>query len=251
MDIGQHLPQSVKRSIPPRLLAYRDLLPGRKKTLLGEPFNAQTQRALLIRDLIDRLPVHGVVETGTFRGASTAAFASLIDGPVQSVEAFPRFFYFCRRRFIRTQNVQLFLGDSGDWLERLADDEDILHHHVLFYLDAHSSAHEEISALADELPLARELRAISGAWRESLVVIDDFRVTDDEGYGYDEYPSGALTTSYIAEVGLANDFALFYPTAPSSQETGARRGSIILATLDSARSVAEASPHLRKVTHPL
>ena len=49
------------------------------------------------------------------------------------------------------------------------------------------------------------------------------------GYAYDDYgPCKALTPDYIA--GLTHKFSLahFYPATPSSQETGARRGSIVL-----------------------
>ncbi len=75
---------------------------------------------------------------------------------------------------------------------------------VFIYLDAHWE---------DDLPLAEELRIIAGAWRSAVVMIDDFQVSDDDGYGFDDFgPGKALTQSYLPKEDLAG-WELYYPRA--------------------------------------
>ncbi|MGH7488291.1 MAG: hypothetical protein ACREMY_22235, partial [bacterium] len=62
----------------------------------------------------------------------------------------------------------------------------------------------------------------------AVLMIDDFQVPGDPGYSFDDYgPGKALTSEYLPEL---NGWGLFYPCAPSSSETGARRGCAVLAT---------------------
>jgi hypothetical protein len=63
-----------------------------------------------------------------------------------------------------------------------------------------------------------------------VVVIDDFEVPGDPGYAFDDYGAGkALTSEYIS--GMIERFKLraYYPTKPSTCETGAKRGCVVLA----------------------
>ena len=64
----------------------------------------------------------------------------------------------------------------------------------------------------------------------AVAMVDDFRVPDDPGYGYDDFGPGlALDQSYIAPTAEAHRLTAFYPTLPSSKETGMRRGCVVLA----------------------
>ena len=59
-------------------------------------------------------------------------------------------------------------------------------------------------------------------------MIDDFEVPGDPGYGFDDYgPGKRLTAQYLPDEDLAG-WRRFYPSLPSSEETGARRGSCVL-----------------------
>jgi hypothetical protein len=56
-----------------------------------------------------------------------------------------------------------------------------------------------------------------------------FRAPDDPGYGHDDYGGGReLTLDYLRILDL-KDYQVFWPTAPSSDETGKRRGCVVLA----------------------
>ena len=59
-------------------------------------------------------------------------------------------------------------------------------------------------------------------------MIDDFQVSDDAGYGFDDYgANGRLTLDYLAPL-ADRGFAVFYPSIPSSEESGMKRGSVVL-----------------------
>ena len=61
-------------------------------------------------------------------------------------------------------------------------------------------------------------------------MIDDFQVADDPGYGFDDYGEGkALIRAYLEPFMVRDKLSLFYPAAPSSEETGFKRGSVVLA----------------------
>ena len=90
----------------------------------------------------------------------------------------------------------------------------------MFYLDAHWDV---------DLPLAEEIDLVFSNWSEAVVLIDDFQVADDTGYGFDDYGFGkALTMAYISTMQDKFELKVFFPTSPSSQETGARRGCVVL-----------------------
>ncbi|MEM6886455.1 MAG: hypothetical protein AAF571_15645, partial [Verrucomicrobiota bacterium] len=58
---------------------------------------------------------------------------------------------------------------------------------------------------------------------------------DDEGYGYDDYGEGkALTLELLQQLDLSG-LTAYFPTLPSSEETGAKKGCVVLATSESAR----------------
>ena len=77
--------------LPPRLAARIDyVLRGfRTPSLESGPLNGQVRRQQAIRELVGAIPFVEVVETGTFRGASTEFFAALTGLPVYSARVTP------------------------------------------------------------------------------------------------------------------------------------------------------------------
>ena len=60
----------------------------------------------------------------------------------------------------------------------------------------------------------------------------------DEGYGYDDYgPGKALTIDYLSEEISERSLAAYFPSARSDDESGHKRGCIILALQSQARSL--------------
>ena len=133
--------------------------------------------------------------------------------PVYSVEADARNFGFAKMRLSKHRNVHLSFGDSREFLMNFIAGTAARYtgHPLLFYLDAH---------WGEDLPLSDELVIILSSFSHVIVLIDDFQVPGDEGYGYDDYGAGkALSRGYIAPHVSKFQLAEFYPTTPSAAES--------------------------------
>ena len=187
----------------------------------GGPLNGQQERRRMVTTLLRQVGIEAIVETGTYRGTSTEFFADLCAGPVVTIEADRRFYGYSRARLWKRRNVTGLLADSRVGLRTLIDDDRLKGRRVLFYLDAH---------WGQDLPLAEELDLIFEHWSQAVVLVDDFQVPDDAGYAFDDYGEGkALTPAYAAGALAKCALTPFFPTAHSSEETGAKRGCIVLA----------------------
>lgn len=194
------------------------LRPGLKAEY-GGPFNDQRARARLCEELAAPGGVQAVVETGTYRAATTLFLARLFGTLVHSVEINPRYYYFAWLRTRGVANIRLSLGDSRQFLRELARDPTVPRQDIFFYLDAHRP---------ENLPLSEELDLISRTWHQPLVMIDDVQVPGDPGYGFNDYGAGLrFGAEWLSSV--TADFRHFYPTTPSREETGYRRGCVLLA----------------------
>jgi hypothetical protein len=172
------------------------------------PFNGQSARQALFVDIIARTRPHAIVETGTFLGVTTELM-SQTGLPVFTIELHPRNYGFARARFWRRRNVKLLQGDSRTGLRDLFDGAlyALSGLTIFFYLDAHWN---------DDLPLAEEIDVIFGRCPWAVVMIDDFEVPSDAGYGFDDYgPGKALVSSYIRPAISAHQLQAFYPSTPS------------------------------------
>lgn len=202
------------------VLAWADywLSPRRTSFDVG-PFNGQRGRARLCEELAALGRVQAVVETGTCQGATTVFLARLFGTPVYSVEINPRFHYYARIATRGLPKIRLTLGDSRAFLRQLARDPRVPQRDVFFYLDAHRPG---------DVPLLEELEFICGTWRDSLIMIDDFEVPGDPGYRFNEYAPSLRFESEVLPA-ATEGYHRFYPTLASEQETGAKRGCILLA----------------------
>lgn len=189
----------------------------------GGPMNGQTGRVELCRRIFAELSPVAVVETGTFRGTTTEFFAEF-GVPVYTVELTPRFHAFAELRFRSVSDrVHVVLADSRALLRQLATDPSFPKEAVFFYLDAHW----RLDLPLVDLPLAGEIDTIFGSWKRSVIMIDDFAVPGDS-YRYNDYgPGAALNAEYLDALGRTDMFR-FYPSLPAKQETGYKRGCVIL-----------------------
>jgi len=190
----------------------------------GGPFNAQEFRMALFDELMQRLPPLAIVETGTHLGTTTEYLAAT-GRPVFTIERDQRIYGFAKARLRKHRNVTLLQGDSRRTLSQLLEGPlaSLAGETLFFYLDAHWEG---------DLPLAQELDIIFSRCPNALVMVDDFQVPHDPGYGYDEYgPDSMLTADYIAAAVGAHGLAGFYPSIAAIHESGARRGCIILARM--------------------
>ncbi len=179
-------------------------------------FNGQTGRQAIVEETLKKLQITTFVETGTYLGETTE-WAAQTGLRVFTVEVDERRREMLERKMEPFERVVWRLGDSRQFLNDLISEAACPLQRVLFYLDAH---------WFQDLPLRQEVDLIIANWRRSVIVIDDFRVPDDEGYGFDDYPGvGALTPSLLRPLPLT----YFWPQMASSDENGAKRGCAVIA----------------------
>ncbi len=211
--LGTHLPEGVLGTIDP-VMPYR-----RPMSAWRGPMNGQQIRQEIVRDLAKDLGgVELVIETGSFRGFSTGFLQRTFGCQVWTVESNRRWYAHTRARFLLNPQVTVRYGDSREQLRQLAmsSSPDVP---VFAYLDAHWQ---------NELPLREELAIIAETWQQAAVMIDDFQVAHDPGYGFDDYgPGMALTAEYLEASDVAG-WRILYPAAASARETGPRRGCCLL-----------------------
>jgi hypothetical protein len=183
-------------------------------------FNGQLHRKRIFTDLISAVPVQAIAETGTWLGNTTAYMAQTGKVPVYSCEVSPRFHALAKIRVADVKNIELQLLDSRRFLQQIAAGP-LAQRFLFFYLDAH---------WYDDLPLSEELDIIAAAWKQFIIMIDDFQVPDDAGYGYDNYgPGKALTIEMLQPAIKQHKLVVFFPSATAVQDTGNRRGCVVLA----------------------
>ena len=190
-----------------------------QKISWGGAFNGQEHRVKVFWELHKTFEFRTIVETGTYRGSTTALFLSVPHVHVYTIEAHPWSYGYCRARFFLNSKVTLLGGDSRENLGRLTKIRELARP-AFFYLDAHWD---------DDLPLRTELETILSTWPDAVVMIDDFEVEGDTQYGFDDYgPMKRINMDYIA--GIIQKFSpiLYFPSIKADMESGARRGSIVL-----------------------
>jgi hypothetical protein len=200
------------------------------------PLNGQRFRQELIRSLVRELAPAAVFESGTYRGATTYFLHQVTGNPVYSAEKNKKFARAAAKRLLHFPDIRVVNRDSRNALQILRDSAVLPLSRVLFYLDAHWGA---------DLPLRDEVRIITETWQSSIIVIDDFKVPDDHGYGFDTYGNDQLSMEYLGQKALG-DYQAFWPNIPSAQESGHRRGCVVLASPDVVTTLA-CMPELRTI----
>jgi len=185
----------------------------------GGAFNGQAARIKLVQKIIEIWNPDAVIETGTFRGVTTKWLGEHNRVPIYTCESNRRFFLQSQQLLEHLANVHVEFRDSREFLRKYAGTE-ISKKKVLFYLDAHWN---------EELPLREEIQIILSGFEFPLIIIDDFRVPFDEGYRYDDYGENKILSLEILEGLLSPDICVGFPLTPSEFETGAKRGSVLLA----------------------
>ena len=220
MATGGVVRQTIVRLFSRPLAAWEYRFKPELRDPFGGPFNGQKGRQASFLEVARLLDATGVVETGTFRGSTTEFMAERTNLPVWTVEARLRFYHFARIRLAQLPNVRISLNDSRTFLNRLAVDPSIPKRRVFFYLDAH---------WYEDLPLREEVATITKYWTDIAIMVDDFKVPGDPHYQFDDYGDGrTLSLDYLGPL-AQRGLTAFFPTLPATDETGMRRGSVVLA----------------------
>ncbi len=204
-------------------------------------FNGQFSKHRIFSALCGRFQFDAFVETGTHLGKTTEFLASH-GKPVYSVECNPTFHEEAQYVLHHLPMVHLTLADSPEFLRRLLDTD--LPHEAMsfFYLDAHWN---------NPLPLADEIRIIATQHPHAIVMVDDFKVENDEGYGYDVYNFGQeITFGFLQEPLRESNWQIFFPTLPAALDHNANdilppRGTAIVACEQEAINTLKEVTELR------
>lgn len=183
-------------------------------------FNGQKFRCKIFSDLVNAFEFKAIFETGTFHGSTTEFMTTLTKSPIFTVEGQERTFGYCCARFWNNKQVNLFYGDSRKFLKQQLYSQSLEDVPIFLYLDAHWN---------EDLPLLEEIEIILDARVNAVIMIDDFQVVNDSGYIFDDYGlSKSLTVDYLSP--FKHKITPFFPNCPSSEETGARKGCVVLGT---------------------
>ena len=125
----------------------------------------------LVQALKRSLPLATFVETGTFRGDTTAAMSPYFK-KLYTAELAEELFNKAKLRFEKTSNVNVIHGSSPEILSSLSSE--LTDQSVLYWLDAHWCG-GETDGRTYECPLIAEIAAIGSLNEQSVVLIDDAR----------------------------------------------------------------------------
>ncbi|WP_426441689.1 hypothetical protein [Bradyrhizobium genosp. P] len=197
--------------------ALDQVLPARQGWW-SAPFNGQKGRSELFLRVLNEVRPAAIIETGTFRGTTTAYMGENFDGPILTCELDPRWYLFSRANLAGFPNIEIRRQDSRDFLKEVL--AKVKGDTLLYYLDAHWQ---------EDLPLIGELELILSNERAGVIIIDDFAVPFDPVYEFDDYGPGKALTLELLSQADSNGASLFFPALPAREETGARRGCAVIA----------------------
>lgn len=204
-------------------------------------FNGQQHRKRIFRELVEACMFERLVETGTYIGDTTAFIATTTGLPVHTCEANCTFQALARSRLAGIPGIHFHSGDSRQCLRSLLGDpasRDWLQRPLFFYLDAHWHA---------DLPLVEEIALIASYAKDFVIMIDDFKVEGDPGYGYDNYGRGkSLELSTLRPVIGRFSLVAYFPSLASANESGSRRGSVVLCPAGPVSARLDTLTSLRK-----
>lgn len=128
--------------------------------------------------LVNEGKIKAIVETGTFRGYTTALLARKFPSiPIYTCEIDDHNFRKASESLKKYSNVKVYHNTSPKFLNQIIK-EKLISDRVLFYLDAH---------WLDDWPLEEEMQIISSKIKSAFIVIDDFKVPGDDRFAFDKY----------------------------------------------------------------
>ncbi|HEY0966799.1 MAG TPA: hypothetical protein VGD88_05385 [Opitutaceae bacterium] len=204
-------------------------------------FNGQRHRKRMFAELVGACAFERVIETGTYIGDTAAFMAATTALPVHTCEANRTFQVLARSRLAGITGIHFHTGDSRQCLRALLSDpsnRDWVQRPLFVYLDAHWHA---------DLPLVEEIALIASYAKDFVIMIDDFKVEGDPGYGYDNYGRGkSLELSTLRPVIGRFSLVAYFPSLASANESGSRRGSVVLCPAGPVSARLDTLTSLRK-----
>jgi hypothetical protein len=192
------------------------------------PFNNQKYRQRIFEEILEKCNISAIFETGTYHGTTTEYMARKSGLPVYTVELVSRNYGFCLVKFLGQSQIKMSLGDSRSFLRSYFKLSKFKNVFVFIYLDSH---------WYEDLPLLDELEIVFSNKIKAIIMIDDFEVPGDTGYAFDDYgPEKRLTMSYLSSLDKYY-YSAFFPKCKSEDESGLKRGCIVISTSPELTSI--------------
>jgi hypothetical protein len=179
-----------------------------------EAFNGDRLIETEILRLVTKHRTRTIVETGTYLGATTRAFAAMVP-KVFTIEIDPDYWQLAGH-LDALGNVRRIQGDSGPILAELLP---ALEQPALFYLDAHWKEHS---------PLLDELEAIAVSGQRPVIVIHDFLNPEHPDFGFDQWDIGVYRLELIHSTLVAIYGVDGWVHHMNFQAEGSKRGVIYI-----------------------
>lgn len=189
-----------------------------KQNSLG--FEGDTILSETVKNLCEKNNITWVIETGTFRGATTKRIADWVDR-VDTIEVDANNYAIAKSELASRDNVAIHHGSSDVVLEEIlkAYKKKGARPNLFCFLDAHWQEHN---------PLLNELAIIAKYNWKPIILIHDFKVPGRPELGYDQYGDIVYEWAWIKDsiekIYGADGFDFWY----NQEATGAKRGVIVL-----------------------
>ena len=190
------------------------------------PFNGQLRRTDKILTLLEQFAPTIVIETGTYLGITTDFLASVTNARIFTIEVQQSHASLAAIRFHNSgtsQSIELHVGDSAREVPEILSELNSRRELIFAYLDAHWD---------ETLPLMAELDAFEKVVGPCVLVIDDFEIPNQPGYGFDQYGDFRVSIELISR---SSQFKVWVPSESHLRETGARRGTAYLINKSAAK----------------
>jgi predicted O-methyltransferase YrrM len=194
-------------------------------------------RFRVFNEINRRYRFNNFIETGTYLGMTTRFLSHVAlknDAQVFSCEINDEYLKVAKRTVGHLRNIHLHHSNSVDFISALSSkvSDDI----NFVYLDAH---------WYDYLPLRDELSLLMN-WRNTIVMIDDFRVPFDDRFGWDKYDEEHEICLRYVDTVIAEK-PIFFPGYPARSEGAVARGYCVIPMSDSVLTELECIALLRKL----
>jgi hypothetical protein len=203
-------------------------------------FNGLAGRKRIFEELLKKYLFSCIIETGTHVGETTGYLAMQSNLPVHSSEINQNMYSLARMRLKNVPGIHLYRSDSREFIKDLSADPELIRNETFFYLDAH---------WRKDCPLVDEIEQIASRWGKFVIMIDDFQVPGDDGYGYDRFSAfQKMNISLIRSTMQKHGMRAYFPSIPSAEESvqPKPRGFVILTRDNEYADSLDTIPLLRR-----
>lgn len=180
---------------------------------MNKSFNCDIFAQNRVLELIKDKNIQTFVETGTYIGETAAEMAKIVS-EVITFELSEERYLQSKTNLAPFSNIKLYCCDSVKWLNDNLKQLDL--GPTFFFLDAH---------WFDYWPVRDELKAIAESKKHtnSVIMIHDFQVPDNNTLGFDSYNNQPLNYDYVKDV-LQLVWPQGYKVEYNNQAVGGNRG---------------------------